>query len=357
MPSGLRYAAPVAASASSSTRVASIDMLKGCAILWVLLIHSEALGQRRIFLYLVNHAVPIFIVLFGLNSELWWRRRTFAVDLGEWYRTRLRRLLLPVWAAVPVWWAIAFAFRPPGLRLRAALLIRQLVGYMPQIGTSWFITMILQLAIVFPFLHLAWKRLGGVVVLGLGILCLLLGCTFEPQLIGLFGGDWLGFFRFIAFSPRFYGHVAFGMLLASRLGRLDWRVAAAAALLLVPCLAVQEGLLGTGRLPAAYGDKLMDLPLTVVLLVVLRPFERMPLVAPTLTWLGQSSYGIYIGQMLTHNAFVYAYGLPGLHLRLDPWLYTVVLLAGGLAAVWVGERLLRLAERVRGSSRLPSFAR
>ena len=51
-------------------RLPAIDLVKGCAILWVLFIHSQALGDGPLFRYVVNQAVPIFVVLFGLNSEL-----------------------------------------------------------------------------------------------------------------------------------------------------------------------------------------------------------------------------------------------------------------------------------------------
>ena len=65
-------------------RFVGIDMLKGCAILWVMLIHAEALRGHAVFTHLVNHAVGIFVVLFGLNSVLWWRGRELRSDLGRW---------------------------------------------------------------------------------------------------------------------------------------------------------------------------------------------------------------------------------------------------------------------------------
>ena len=47
-------------------RSPAIDMVKGLAILWVLLIHSRALGESALFYNLVNHAVPIFVVLLAI---------------------------------------------------------------------------------------------------------------------------------------------------------------------------------------------------------------------------------------------------------------------------------------------------
>src|SRR6266852_5763344 len=108
-------------------RFVGIDMLKGCAILWVMLIHAEALRDRAVFTHLVNHAVGIFVVLFGLNSELWWRGRELRSDL-------------------------VLSLRPEGLHLSARLAAVQAGGYLTHVRTGWFITVILQLVLLFPLL-------------------------------------------------------------------------------------------------------------------------------------------------------------------------------------------------------------
>src|SRR5689334_9355265 len=75
----------------------AIDMAKGCAILWVLLIHSQALRENLLFRQVVNQAVPVFVVLFGLNSSLWWHGRDLGTNLLAWYRRAVTRLMVPVW--------------------------------------------------------------------------------------------------------------------------------------------------------------------------------------------------------------------------------------------------------------------
>ena len=65
----------VSVTSAAGGRDPAIDMAKGVAILWVLLIHSDALHQNLLYRHVVNQAVPVFVVLFGLNSALWWRRR------------------------------------------------------------------------------------------------------------------------------------------------------------------------------------------------------------------------------------------------------------------------------------------
>ncbi len=327
-------------STAAARRYAAIDLVKGLAILGVLLIHSEALGDSRVFYYLVNRAVPVFIVLFGVNSELWWRRHAFPADLGSWFRGRARRILVPMWAALPVWWALAAWLRPPSVRLSATLLVLQVYGYMSQIGTGWFITTILQLVVVFPFLHALARRVGTGLVLALGVAVTLASTAAYLRIIWLFGG-----FNYFVFSPRFLAHVAFGLWLSSRLERLGWAAAVASATALVFCLAIQEKLVAPGL--ALYAEPLMDLPLTVLLLVAVRPLERVPALGPALVWLGLRSYGIYLGQLLTHNAFVFDLWYPRLFATGVRWLYTGALLAGGVGAVLLGDALLRALDAFR----------
>jgi peptidoglycan/LPS O-acetylase OafA/YrhL len=96
-------------------------------------------------------------------------------------------------------------------------------------------------------------------------------------------------------------------------------------------------------------EALGGIPLAVLLLAGLRPLAGVPVLAPGLAWLGRSSYGIYIGQLITHNFFVYRLGLTGLPEKVDPWAYTGILMAGGLFFVWLGERLLACARRRGGA--------
>jgi peptidoglycan/LPS O-acetylase OafA/YrhL len=330
-------------------RYASIDVVKGCAILWVLLIHSQALGSSPLFSYLVNRAVPLFVVLFGVNSELWWRRRTFPDALGEWLRNRARRVLLPMWAMLPVWWALVLWFQPAGVHLSKKLAAAHAVGYLYLVGTGWFVTLIIQLVLVFPLMHALARRFGGAVVLAAGLACTVACAAFVMWLVWV-----LGFFNHLVFAPRYFGLVAFGMVLAPALGRLGLRAALAGALGYALAVAIQEGWTVPGLAP--YAERLMDLPLTVLLLPLAASLVRVPLVGSTLVWLGQSSYGVYLGQLLTHNAFIYAYGFPDFFF--NPWLYTGFLLAGGLVAVCLGEALLRLWGGLgRPRFSLPTLAR
>ena len=338
-------------------RLPAIDLVKGCAIVWVLFIHSQALGDGPLFLYVVNQAVPIFVVLFGLNSELWWQAHAGAEPpIASFYASRARRILVPTWAALPVWWALALLFRPPDVVLTRTLPLWHAAGWLSQVGTGWFVTLIIQLVLVFPLLHAA-RRAGIATVLAAGLACTLACVRFQLDLMAMLAG--LGpapgeaqmFFNYFVFSPRLLAHVAFGMWLAPHVGRLGGTAAALSAAAFAACVAGAKGAAGVWLAP--YAGALVALPLTAFLLAVWRLLPRLAGVTPALQWLGQSSYGVYLGQLLTHNAFVFALGL-GLYRRYNLWLYTAALLAGGLFFVWLGESLRRAA---RGGFALPSPAR
>lgn len=349
-------------------RFAEIDLLKGCAILWVLLIHSKALdAQSPAFLYLVNRAVPLFIVLFGLNSSLWWRRRRLPGDLAQWYRSRLRRIAVPYWAALPLWWALVLWYEPFWVVPAPWLPLAHLAGWTLYIGTGWFVTLILLLVALYPALEAAARRVGLWPVLGLAALGELAVVRFHEALV-----DRIGLLGYIAFPPRLLAHAAFGMLLATRIARLGPAAGLAAAAAWALCVLVQQP--GLWPATAPYVETVIDFPLAVALLVALRPLASVPLLGRALIWLGLGSWGVYLGQMLVHDSVIFRCGFdadlapnlaacrfplattPGLEGEAR-WLYTGVLLAGALALVAAGNLLRASYEALRrAGAPLPDVA-
>ncbi len=59
---------------SAGPRDRTIDCLEGAAILAVIAIHAGVLEGSRLMTHLLNHAVPVFVVLFGLNAQQWCMR-------------------------------------------------------------------------------------------------------------------------------------------------------------------------------------------------------------------------------------------------------------------------------------------
>lgn len=370
---------------AASGRVVEIDLLKGAAILGVLLIHSEALGATPFFTFVVNHSVPVFLVLFGLNSSLWWKRRALPDDLGTWLWSRAKRIMVPLWASLPIWWAVARWYRPFGVFFPHWLPLAHLAGYTVYIGTGWFVTLIIQLVLCFPLFEWARRRVGLGVVVAASVVASAGTIAARWWIVSHAPETWLGFpaFNYLILAPRFFVHVAFGMWLAGRLSLAMRPSAGAFAVVLsLACAWPLYAQVAGGWQP--YLDTALDLPLTVALLTAMRPLAALPWCAPVLAWLGESSYGIYLGQMLTHNAFVFRFGLVELFQRVervvvgtlalfssragdvpclayettDRWVYTGILLAGGVGAVVVGEALRDLGARLhRAGLPVPDLAR
>src|SRR5207245_10257904 len=144
-----------------------------------------------------------------LNSELWWEAHAGAgPTITSFYAGRARRILVPMWAALPVWWALALLFRPPEVVLTRTLPLWHAAGWLSQVGTGWFVTMIIQLVLVFPLLHALARRAGTETVLVAGLACPLACVPLRLLLlaalagVGPAPGRAQAFFNYFVFSPR-----------------------------------------------------------------------------------------------------------------------------------------------------------
>jgi len=330
-------------------RLPSIDMVKGWGIIGVTLIHSTVLGLDSLPMSLLFiHAVPVFLVLFGVNSQGWFERRDAAGRMTEWYERSFKRILVPTWATLVVWWLLVLVFRPETVRVTISLPLFHVLGYLKQVGTGWFVTVIIQLVLLFPLLFWFARRVGVGVLLALGLVATAGTLAYVQPIRATLGlGGWM------VLSPRFFAHVAFGMLLAPYAGRLPRRAVGAALVVYLMLALVQEKLILTQLW--RFANRLLELPLTVLLLAAMPWVARIPTLATGLSWLGRHSLGLYLGQLLTHNAFLFAYGgectifgcSGGLFAIFDLWVYTAILAAGSLFFLGVGHLALRLAPTLR----------
>src|SRR5829696_6456484 len=146
---------------SGSEHLPEIDRVKGLAILFVIAIHAKIGAETTVHEQLVNRAVPIFLFVFGLMSELSLRRaRAAGRPIKDWYASRLMRLYLPVWGmGVLFWLAVLYTKKPP-LPIGGWHAVLTFLGYAPWIGPSWFVTLVIQLVLVFRALSWAVDRLG-----------------------------------------------------------------------------------------------------------------------------------------------------------------------------------------------------
>ena len=331
-------------------RVAAIDMVKGLAILGVTLIHARAWTGSLPMSLVFAHSVEIFVVLFGLNSELWFRRHAGPGRTRSWYVRATKRVLIPVYAAVVAWWVLVALLRPPVefAEISADLPLRHAVGWLSQIGTGWFVTLLIQLVLLFPALHWLARRIGVYPLFALSFVVTMPTLMFHHALRAELGvGTWL------FFSPRFFAHVAFGMVLAGRGGRIRRRGLAMALAFLVPLYAWQLRLWWPEM--RVFGNRFVELPLTVVLLWIMARLDGVSLLERSLSWLGRHSLGLYLGQMLAHNAFVYRFGgsctlygcVGGVYEKFPGWLYAILLFAGSLFFLGLGHAALRAYDEAR----------
>jgi len=341
----------VPASPQAAARLDSIDMVKGWAIVGVTFIHSTVLGQDSLWMTLLFlHAVPVFLVLFGMNSESWFRRHAASGRTRDWYERGVKRILIPTWATLAVWWTLVLALDPGIVRVTISLPVYHALGYLKQVGTGWFVTVVIQLVVLFPLFHWLARRAGIGVLLALGLASTVLTLYWVQTIRATLGlGGWM------VLAPRFFAHVAFGMLLAPHVRRIGGRAVAAALAAYVVLALVQEKVFLAQWW--RFANRLLELPLTVLLLAAMPWVARAASLRTGLSWLGRHSFGLYLGQLLTHNAFLFRFGgectifgcQGGLFERFDLWLYTAILAAGSLFFLAVGHMALRAAEALRSN--------
>ena len=148
----------------TESRLASLDVAKGVAILFVICIHSELFFPSILHTHVISRAVPMFLVLFGMTSTMWGQGRSGGPALAAWYRSRCGRLVPTYWLAVVGWWLgqRILSDRPLGIDALGF----SLAGYAPWIQTSWFVTAILQLVAIFPAEEVERERVGLLMATG-----------------------------------------------------------------------------------------------------------------------------------------------------------------------------------------------
>ncbi|HEX7477097.1 MAG TPA: acyltransferase family protein [Polyangiales bacterium] len=334
----------------------AIDLLKGVTTLFVILIHCKLVEGTFVHEHVIDHAVNLFLVLFGLTAELWWSRRDggpVAAAWGDWYRARLLRLMPGIAASAGLWWAVALTLRPEARRGLGWLdFIASLVGYSPWRGITWFVTLILLWVLVFPIVRWVAARLGFVATIAcaayVSVLCIWDSLDIMAVAQHWIGRDADGGFYFGIFLPWSSWLVMCGWLLARTTrgkvpaGILGATVAAAlwaAAVAAIPATrGPAEDVIG-GALRVRILTTVADSPLALLLLYLMSLCEKWPRAIAPLVRLGGASWGVYLGQALLHDC-VHMFGAwpetRGWPLRLA---YGVFLLGGSLALTHAGAWL------------------
>jgi len=224
------------------------------------------------------------------------------------------------------------------------------VGYLPWVGTGWFVTLILQLVILFPFLHLAVDRLGGTpcVLAAAGVF--LLSYYFIYDVISLMrillldtppSGGLFYYYPFWIFAPARLLPVVAGIMVARHQHVLRWKYAMVAVLLVAIVIAVLTHAPVSPHWGACLSDA-MAIPLTLLLLVLISGVGVWGPVASALAWCGRSSWGIYLGQMIVHNGFhIFGHRLETSAMA-NRWVYFVCLFVGAVGFVTIGNAIRQI---------------
>lgn len=191
-----------------------IDMLKGFAIISVLMIHARDSNflHRTYSFFHIWQAVPIFLIIMGLNWGFSFNRKGFTT-LREYYtidyfKKCFRRFFLPFTGLFIVSLVIGL------LKSKLTISWLNLVGYLPHPGPgNYFITVIFQFVILFPFVYWCYTKTPVLTIL----MCFLTDLTFQlaSPYIPLFES-----FRYLynASIFRFLSSIAIGLWLSTDLG-------------------------------------------------------------------------------------------------------------------------------------------
>lgn len=359
-----------------------IDWLKGFAILAVIWIHAKPYEESFFYLQVINRAVPIFLVLFGLSSELWWQRETEGATeetalrsaspsqrrpQNKWYTGRLLRLLPPYWAMIGVWWLFVVFWRQPGgnFRLGGFEVLLSFFGYAPWVGTSWFVTLILQYILLFPLLRWVTLRVPALVCLLVSVAVTFASGWFSLDILttatDLLGNNVPspGWYYVWAFFPRALWNVMSGIVIARWWqGKVSMRATGFALILTAAGALVTEMIRASNDFWAPVREfavaSIVDVPLTVALLGLFRWTPLPQKVALFLRWCGLRSWGLYLAHLLIHElvqlgGVFYSVGEQGVRI-----VYGLALFVGGAAVVIVLTRADQEIRRWVGPRQLPS---
>lgn len=335
-----------------------IDEVKGLAILMVVCIHAKLYASTLLFDRLVNRAVPIFLVLFGITTELSFAAHAKRdVPLARWwYQTRLRRLVPPYWVMIAAWWGLAlWSGHAAFLKLGAREATLMFLGYAPWIGTSWFVTLILELVLVVPGYRWLVGKLGPVPSLALSAAATAAGAYYLWYIavwgMQIFGHDapepgW--YYQWI-FFPRVLWPVTVGFFVARWWGgRISKRATVIALALTVFGSWLADVARGApedafvGLLRQQVVTCLIDAPLAIGLLGL---FQWLPVprtAARFLSFCGAWSWGIYLAHLLVHELLFMKHFDPEKHPESVRAVYAVFLLTVGIALALLTERVGRL---------------
>jgi peptidoglycan/LPS O-acetylase OafA/YrhL len=212
-----------------------IDVAKGLAIISVILLHSLELSFRQstYAAFHIGQAVPVFMILMGLNQGLATMRRQVPFSglyTRLYFERRIDRLLVPLLLVYVASFLAGLLWLWLKDQNKIDLNGYSLIGLLPVSGPgNYFVTLVLQSILLLPLIGYCFQRrpVATVVFLVVAeVLFLLLGNT-----IRLFDQN---NYLYSAALPRYFSAIALGLILS----RLVTRPLQAATLVPVLLLAL-----------------------------------------------------------------------------------------------------------------------
>lgn len=198
----------------------SIDVLKGLAIISVILLHTitDKLLKFTLYPFHIYQAVPVFMVLAGLTLMFTFGNadpKSFKSYYNlKYFNKKILRLVYPFLIIL----IISLLY---GLWDRSYYLgILSIAGYLPVTGPgNYYISLLLEFIIIAPFIAYFYRKNPGLLLASMVLIDL--GFQLIAPHIGLFSGD---SYIYRACILRYFSAIALGLLISdefSREGHID----------------------------------------------------------------------------------------------------------------------------------------
>jgi peptidoglycan/LPS O-acetylase OafA/YrhL len=289
--------------------IAQIDILKGLAIVGVLAQHAfaSAFLYRAWDMIYVVQAVPIFFVLMGLNASQSLAkvapitlRRLYT---RRYFRERFDRLLVPFLLLWPIAAVVALSFGEFHVGPLA------LVGVYPSTGGpgTYFVTILFEFALVFPFLF--WCLVRAPLLTAIALIALDTGFNLLAPHVGVFTASSAGHYAYDAALTKYAILILAGFWLTRvEVNRtLILRLTPLALASLIYLLLLHQDpqgfnwLINSFSRPTNFLSAGYAIWLTCLGLVFL-PSETHSIVTRVLAHLGRASYHIFLVQIIWFSA-------------------------------------------------------
>ena len=330
-------------------RLIQIDLIKGLAMLGVLLLHSipGSWLASTVTLFTIGQSVPVFVVLTGLNGVASLRRQgdagLAALYSRRYLLSRVDRLYVPFLIVLAMSIAIALAKGT----LTAGVVAAPVSALLPFSGPgNYYIAFVFQVAVLLPLLFFLYRRSPWAATIG----AFVIAAAFEALAphVGAFANSPFDYV-YAAGILRFLPFLTVGGLMADQMLR-GWGVPAwwwAGGIIGVTYLAILHGNVNVLALDDSdwrrWGETVLSVFYPALLVAIglrVLPGRLHGALAHSVVVVGESSYEIFLVQILYFGLLA-----PVSEAMIVPSIIACCALGYGLhrALTWVPKLSLRVA--------------